>query len=327
MNNKVSNVKKSINTKYHKYVPSTTRIKEITKLNYSFAKFKYGVTSQVKVIILIALVIILSILFYFLIYKQPLVNNQKTFLNRISKGHLAPYDFNNTFSIKYRKTDKEFIPNQMLKLSVSNSSFVISFWTIINEWNKDNWVHLLSFSDPSGCSEQATKHISNNCKQFPGFWLSPATNRLNVCLDTTGSTRELVTIDNIPLRKWFNITCVIDNYAVGIYINGRLTNSHVLEARPLVLAETGNIYINESSNQSNTNIIEMAYLQVFSTYLTPDRIYDLYKYFLPKVNSYNAYLYDKVNTKELKPFTENDDPTDPESVETNDTFEYDPSDD
>jgi len=331
MNNKSSNIKKTMNTKYHKYIPSTTNIKKITKINYSFAKFKYEITTQVKVIILVSLIIVLCILFYFLIYRQPLENSQKTFLNKITDGQLAPYDFNTTFAIKYKNNNKGFIPNQMLKLSASNSSFVISFWTIVNEWNKTEWIHLLSFTDPHGCSQQTgTKNISNNCKQFPGFWLSPGTNRLNICLDTTSSTRELVTLDNIPLRKWFNITCVIDNYAIGIYINGRLSNSHVLEARPLVLAETGNIYINESANQHRKHIIEMAYLQVFSKYLNPKRIYELYEYFLPKVNSYNSYLYNNMNINDITPFTETDTvnvKTDQEYIENNDTFEYDPTDD
>ena len=130
------------------------------------------------------------------------------------------------------------------------------------------WVHLLSFANQSGCNSTiADKSITNKCKQFPGFWLSPGTNRLNICLDTSGSTRELVIVDNIPLRRWINITCVIDSYAVGIYIDGKLTNSYALNAQPLAIAGSGNIYINQSANQKNTNIIQMAKVQMFSEYL------------------------------------------------------------
>ena len=336
----VNNVKKTINKKYHKFVPSTNNIKQMTKMKYSLAKFQYEITDQIKAIILIVLILILVLLFYFLIYKKKPFIRQKTFLNRTRKGHIDPYDFHKTFKIKYKNTlttgkNKHkknivhYIPNSMLRLASSDTSYVVSFWTVINQWNKNNWVHLLSFTDPANCSsnEGSSKIITNECKQFPGFWLSPRTNRLNVCLDTTGTTRELVTIDNIPLRKWFNITCVIDNYAVGIYIDGKLTNSHVLEAKPLVLAETGNLYINQSQNQSSENIIQMAYVQMFAKYLNPKKVYELYEQYLPKITSYDTYLYNKMNLKDISPFMETKVKTDMNFIQENDVFEYDPSDD
>lgn len=331
MDKRMNNVKKSINTKYHKYMPTTREISNYTKVKYSFAKFKYEFTDQLKAIILVVLVLILVLLFYFLIYKQDPNLRYKTFIKRYVDGYLQPYDFNKSFSIKHKTKVYDYIPHRMLQLSVSNTSFVFSFWTIINEWQSD-WVHLLSFTDPNKCPNGSStpdkKSISNDCKQFPGFWLSPKTNRLNVCLDTTGPTRELVTIDNIPLRRWFNIVCVIDNYAVGIYIDGKLTKSYVIDAQPLVMAETGNVYINQTGQSFAPNVIQLAYLQVFSKYLNPKKIYELYETTLPDITKYQTYLYDKLNIKDISPFVEtglnSDDQPDAEYIEGNDVFNYDP---
>tara|TARA_B110000971_G_scaffold31950_1_gene29429 strand:+ start:5272 stop:6255 length:984 start_codon:yes stop_codon:yes gene_type:complete len=326
--NKASNVKKTLNKKYHKYMPSANFVKQYAKGQYEFAKFKYEITDQVKIIILVALVILLVLLFYFLIYKKKYTNNYAIFLNTMKNSQLNPYDFNKSFSMKHKKEITSYIPNKLLKLSISNTSFVVSFWTVINKWDANNWVHLLSFADSAGCSnDKKDKDITNECKQFPGFWLSPGTNRLNVCFDTSGSTRELITLDNIPLRKWFNITCVIDSYAVGIYIDGKLTNSYVLEAQPLPLANIGNIYINQSNNQSEANIIQMAYVQMFSEYLNPERVYELYESLLPRITAYDTYLYNKMNLKVIQPFMESEVKTSIAPIDENDTYEYIPGDD
>ena len=46
----------------------------------------------------------------------------------------------------------------------------------------------------------------------------------------------------------------------------------------------------------------MAYLQMFAKYLNPKKVYELYEQYLPKITSYDTYLYNKMNLtkKELK---------------------------
>ena len=324
-----NNIKKSINKKYHKYIPNISHVKKVATFRYNFAKFMYEMSPQVKTIILLSLTLLLVLLFYFLIYKQPFINRHKTFLNRYNKGVLEPYDFSTQFKITHKGLKKKVydnIPNKMLHLSALNPSFVISFWVIINEWNYNKWTHLLSFAKSNDTSD-ANNEFSNKYRQFPGFWLSPDTNRLNISFDSNSKsfTRELLTIEDIPLRKWINIACVVDNYAIGIYINGKLTKSHVIEGVPLKIEETGNIYINKT-HQLKPNTIQMTYLQVYSKYLNPEKIYQLYNDFLPKIESYSDHIYDKSNVKEIKPFVESSSDTisDMEYIEDNDVFEYEP---
>jgi hypothetical protein len=68
--------------------------------------------------------------------------------------------------------------------------------------------------------------FSNNA---PGLYLSNA-NTLTVVMDSTTTpgcktdTNTPITIDNMPINKWFNVIIRLTNNDLDIYINGRLTD-------------------------------------------------------------------------------------------------------
>lgn len=309
MSNKIDKVKRNVNNKYHKYIPNNKTvhagIKQYAKGQYILNKLKFNVSNQMKIIILILLTILLVVLFYFLIYKTTSVDSHITFLNTTTDNLLVPFDFSNRFTIKHATKRYSYIPNQLLKLTTSTISYTLSFWLQINNISEINWIHLLSLTNKQSCSN--VSKFDNSCKQFPGFWLSPNSNRLNITLDTQGNTRELVTVENVKLKKWINVTCSINNYSVDIYINGKLYTNYVLEYRPLLLGETGNIYINENEKLLNKNNVKMAYLRVYSIPLDPAKVNSLYEEFLPKIINYNTTRLSNLNLTEVQPFIDESD--------------------
>ena len=74
--------------------------------------------------------------------------------------------------------------------------------------------------------------LNGNCTPFsnnaPGLYLSNA-NTLTVVMDSTTTpgcktdTNTPITIDNMPINKWFNVVIRLTNNNLDVYINGRLT--------------------------------------------------------------------------------------------------------
>jgi len=331
MNNKPNSIRKTIDKKYHRFIPNSNSIKKITKLNYKMAKASYEMTDQIKALIILALVIVLVLLFYFLIYKKHSNTQHRTFLNTKRKGTLVPYDFSKELKLKSKgKSTPEtsgHIPSQMLNMSFGNNAFAISFWIKIDN-SQDNWVHLLSYTDIQSCSNSGTQSsFGPSCQQYPGFWLSPKSNRISVYLDSknnTNNTREVITIEDVPIRKWINVACVIDNQSVGLYVDGKLSTSYVISGHALQLYNTGSIYINQNTPLLKKDNIQMALLRVYSSYLNPQKIHNLYTQFESDINDYNKDKFDKLKYKAVVPFTEQDEhvKTDMEYIEDNDNFYY-----
>lgn len=65
----------------------------------------------------------------------------------------------------------------------------------------------------------------------PGVYIDGTSNSLIVAVNTYG-TQETVLIPNIPAKKWLHFALTVDQYAVNIYINGRLRLFHTLNQLP-----------------------------------------------------------------------------------------------
>jgi hypothetical protein len=65
----------------------------------------------------------------------------------------------------------------------------------------------------------------------PGLYLDGTSNSLLVAVNTFGA-QETVLIPNIPAKKWVHFAMTVDQYAVNIYINGRLRLFHTLNQLP-----------------------------------------------------------------------------------------------
>lgn len=63
----------------------------------------------------------------------------------------------------------------------------------------------------------------------PGLYFTPKGNNMVVVLNTFNDIVERITIDNIPMNKWYNVTIRVESQNVDIYVNGTIVNRHVLK--------------------------------------------------------------------------------------------------
>jgi hypothetical protein len=65
----------------------------------------------------------------------------------------------------------------------------------------------------------------------PGLYIDGTSNSFIVYVNTFGN-QETILIPNIPAKKWMHFAMTVDQYAVNIYINGRLRIFHTLNQLP-----------------------------------------------------------------------------------------------
>tara|TARA_A100001015_G_scaffold309956_1_gene410382 strand:+ start:995 stop:1870 length:876 start_codon:yes stop_codon:yes gene_type:complete len=66
----------------------------------------------------------------------------------------------------------------------------------------------------------------------PGLYLAPDTNDLVVVMNTFDHIEEKITVKNYPLNKWFNVMIRAEGLDCDVYINGTITNKHILKSVP-----------------------------------------------------------------------------------------------
>jgi hypothetical protein len=101
--------------------------------------------------------------------------------------------------------------------------FSYSFWFYIDgmEYKQGEWKHIFHKGNSSSYPNRA-----------PGVWLHPNKNTIRVYMNTQENILEFIDIDNIPIRKWVNMTIVLNNQNLDIYVNGFLTERKELESLP-----------------------------------------------------------------------------------------------
>ena len=105
----------------------------------------------------------------------------------------------------------------------------------------------------------------------PEVYLTPTQNSLGVALATFADpSGEVCVIDNIPLQKWINISVILDNRTMDIYLDGKLERSFVLKGvpkmnkNPLQFAPDGGFYG------------QIAMFRYFNRPITPDEAFSIY---------------------------------------------------
>ena len=106
--------------------------------------------------------------------------------------------------------------------------------------------------------------------------LSFKLNRLNVMFDTLHvNSKERVVIDNLDLNSWTNVTAVLDNTSVGIYLNGRLEKTITIRYNLEKIDTLSKMYICQNGGFAGY----LSYVQAYQTPLEPDAVYNIYKNF------------------------------------------------
>ena len=136
--------------------------------------------------------------------------------------------------------------NSMPIIRSSNQIFGMEFtwsiWIFIKPVQSDasSMQHVFSKGVGSKMDCSATDVLSNNA---PGVYLT-GVNTLNVLMDTVDKPacsvtlvsspiiKPVISIDNMPINKWFNVVIRLTNNTLDVYINGRLTQRAMLDAVP-----------------------------------------------------------------------------------------------
>lgn len=111
--------------------------------------------------------------------------------------------------------------------------FTWSVWLYVDEldYKKGQFKHV--FHKGNDNINLETKPFGMNFpNNAPGLYLAPEINNLVVVMNTFNQIEEKVIIKNYPLNKWFNVIIRVENTDLDIYMNGTITNKHVLKSVP-----------------------------------------------------------------------------------------------
>ena len=119
--------------------------------------------------------------------------------------------------------------------------FAYSFWCLVMDYDykKGEWKHLFHKGNSTSYPNRA-----------PGVWLHPNNNSMRIYMNTFNNILEYTDVEDIPIKKWFCTTIVLQNskshsketkdidisdsttHILDVYINGNLKKSKLLTGIP-----------------------------------------------------------------------------------------------
>jgi hypothetical protein len=123
----------------------------------------------------------------------------------------------------------------------SGIEFTWSVWLYLNDLNTSNikFQHIFNKGDNKYNTTNNLAEVNN----APGLYLNPSDNTLHLVMNTVNAidTNNVIEINNVPIRKWFNVVIRLQNNILDIYINGTISGRKVLENVPKQYYDT--IYV------------------------------------------------------------------------------------
>ena len=219
----------------------------------------YRRTSTIQKIIFLAFLIVCAYLLYTFLLKD---NNKKELL----KDHNA-------------REGKVIAASEIPAVSISN--YTVSVWLFITEWNYNYGLEK---------NVLARYHLDENAtdgvryKPAPSITLDAHSNNLNVNIayhDPQGNseTAKIHTckVRSIPLQKWVNVTMTVNNRALDVYVDGRLTRTCMIPGVPLS-GLYSDLYISNSSKSGNPGFSgRISDLTVYNYAVNPQQAFDIYR--------------------------------------------------
>jgi heme/copper-type cytochrome/quinol oxidase subunit 2 len=215
--------------------------------------------SNIQKVILFAIVIVVLYFIYVFVFQD---NEKKMLL----KDHDA-------------RQGKVIPAGDIPAITVSN--YTISVWLFISEWNynygQEKNVLARYYLDDG--DSQANRH-----KPAPSITLDAHTNDLNVNISYhdpqgTNSTAKVHTckVASLPLQKWVNVIMTVNNRALDVYIDGKLTRTCMIPGVP-VSGISSDLYISHSSKSNIPGFAgRMSDITIYSYAINPQQAYDVYR--------------------------------------------------
>ena len=231
-------------------------------------------TSKIVKAVVIVLVVVLAVYL-----------SKKVFYKYTNWVNSAPWVLKGTKSAKKRMIILQD-PNKQNAIELKRSKneyngieFSYVFWMFIDDWTykKGEWKHVMHKGNSSAWPLRS-----------PGVWLHPNENKLRVYMNTFDEMSEHIDIDNIPIKKWFNIAICLRQKNLDIFFNGNLVKRHELSSLPK--QNYGDLYLNA--------------FQGYSGFLSNMRYYNYYVGYSDLVKQLNQgpSMMPCVDTAELPPY-------------------------
>ena len=138
--------------------------------------------------------------------------------------------------------------------------FTWSVWVFIDDLTYNSGQYRCVFykgndfsADPNASEGQQGLNFPNNA---PGVYITPNTNNLVVFMNTFNVINEQITIEDIPINKWFNLIIRCQNTTLDVYMTGLIVKSHELHGVPK--QNYGNVYVAANGGFSG-NISDLKY--------------------------------------------------------------------
>ena len=132
--------------------------------------------------------------------------------------------------------------------------FTYSVWlNIYNLEPTGQRKHIFHKGNIDDLDSETNMYIPNNS---PGLYLDATTNKLIVVMNTFDKVTEEIPIDNIPFNNWINVSVVVKQKIVDVYVNGILAKRHELSGLPK--QNYGNVHINKNGG-FNGSLADLSY--------------------------------------------------------------------
>jgi hypothetical protein len=166
----------------------------------------------------------------------------------------------------------------------TSSSYSLSTWIYISDWN-------VNYGAPKPVIQRTVMGMNN-----PYMYLDSNVNNLIINFATFSPTTKagsnnVITIENISIQKWVNITVCFGDKTVDTYINGKLVNTYVTDNPQYVIPESTNVTNPDFTITGAPGFSgQTANTRYYNRLLTPKDAWDIYNAGFNNnwMNQYNA---------------------------------------
>lgn len=150
----------------------------------------------------------------------------------------------------------------------SNSSFSISTWVYIQDWNyKFGYIkNILTYNQVG-----ANTPLSFNLDAFENNLIINYNTFSNEFTDSSANSHQIV-INNINIQKWVNIVCCFSSNKIDTYINGKLVDTTINQNPLYVNTTQGDIILGNNGGYSGT----ISNTRYYKKFLSPSEVWDIY---------------------------------------------------
>jgi hypothetical protein len=192
-------------------------------------------------IVVAAVVIVVAILLYVFVFSQPRDTTMEIILPSGQSGKTEMYPSSKIFR-SFNQPD--------------GAVFSYAFWLTVNDFTFN----------------YGRQRVIFNKNNAPGVYLDSTPNAMLIKMNTYGGNQETVLIPNIPAQKWIHVVVEVNQYAMNIFINGILRQTHTMSQLPL--QNTDSLVVGSREFGYDGTIAELAY---YARVLKPEEIERLAK--------------------------------------------------